>query len=120
VDIKDSMGQWYEGQVIDLHNDYVLVHYNGWNDHYNEWVEASSPRLLPFRSNTVQPTHSLYMSPFPLNPPALARLGNQEIQRSIPEFLKSFELTLDRVSQLLRECHQPPESQFDDNNTYRE
>lgn len=76
VDIRDSMDQWYEGQIIDTHNDYVLVHYNSWNDHYNEWIEASSPRLLPFRSNTVQPTHSLYMSPFPLNPPALAKLGN--------------------------------------------
>jgi hypothetical protein len=35
VDVRDAMGQWYEGQVLGCHNNYVLVHYNGWSDMWN-------------------------------------------------------------------------------------
>lgn len=65
VDVKDAMGEWYEAQVLDRNGDYVLVQYNGWNEKWNEWIKASSSRIMPFRSQTVQNTYSLYMSPFP-------------------------------------------------------
>lgn len=102
VDVRDAMGQWYEGQVVGNHNSYVLVHYNGWSDMWNEWIEISSNRLLPFRSHTVQSTHSLYMSPFPLNPPPLTKTNNPSFQKSLPEFLHSLEKTLGKISTLLR------------------
>lgn len=65
VDVKDAVGEWYEAQVLNTNGDYVLVQYNGWNERWNEWIKASSSRIMPFRSQTVQNTYSLYMSPFP-------------------------------------------------------
>lgn len=35
VDVKDASGQWIEGQVINQYGDYVLVHYNGWDNRWN-------------------------------------------------------------------------------------
>lgn len=43
----------------------VLVHYNGWNARWDEWLPMESPRIAPFRTHTIQSAYSMFMSPNP-------------------------------------------------------
>jgi hypothetical protein len=45
VDVKDTINQWLEAQVIKIQNDKAYVHYNGWGTRWDEWIEFSSPRM---------------------------------------------------------------------------
>ena len=42
VDVRDASGQWIEGQVVNKYGEYVLVHFNGWDSKWNEWVATNS------------------------------------------------------------------------------
>ena len=42
IDVKDTIDQWLEAQVIDLKDDKVYVHYNGWGTRWDEWIEMKS------------------------------------------------------------------------------
>ena len=35
VDVKDVAGKWAEGQILNIYNQYLLVHFNGWPDRMN-------------------------------------------------------------------------------------
>jgi hypothetical protein len=41
-----SEGSWYKGQIIDVdrENSQFLIHYYGWDDSYDEWVESRQIR----------------------------------------------------------------------------
>jgi len=66
IDVRDASGQWIEGQIINHYGEYVYIHYNGWDNRWNEWISVNSDRIMPFRSHTVQMVNkSPYMSPFP-------------------------------------------------------
>lgn len=67
IDVKDTIDQWLEAEVINIEDDKVYVHYNGWGSRWDEWIELSSPRIAPFRTHTVQNAYSYYMSPAPQN-----------------------------------------------------
>lgn len=71
VDVKDTVDQWLEAQVIELRSEHYLayVHYNGWPDHWDEWIQVSSPRIQPLRTHTVQPITASMSSPSPSVPP---------------------------------------------------
>ena len=64
IDSQDSTSQWLEGQVRDVRGNRVLVHYLGWPQNWDEWMEDDSQRLQFFRLKTLQshsaPTHSPY------------------------------------------------------------
>ena len=49
VDVKDTIDQWLEAQVIDVQEDKVYIHYNGWGNRWDEWIEMNSPRIKAFR-----------------------------------------------------------------------
>lgn len=68
VDTKDTIDKWLEAQVISVSGDEVKVHYNGWNDSWDEWISVSSQRIAPFRTHTVQSQESCYLSPAPSTP----------------------------------------------------
>lgn len=53
VDVKDTIDQWLEAEVIDKQGPQVLVHYNGWGARWDEWLPCDSPRVSFFRSRTV-------------------------------------------------------------------
>lgn len=36
VDSRDQEGKWYHAKVIEKKADLVLVHYEGWDDKWNE------------------------------------------------------------------------------------
>jgi len=65
IDVKDTIDQWLEAQVIDLKDDKVYVHYNGWGTRWDEWIEMKSDRIMPFRYYTKQRTFSNYNCAFP-------------------------------------------------------
>ena len=78
VDVKDTIDQWLEAQVIDIKENKVYIHYNGWGTRWDEWIDMDSERIMPFRFYTKQTTFSNYNSPFPnVKPDANVNVYNQ-------------------------------------------
>ena len=71
VDVKDTVEQWLEAQVIEVSEDnkMVKIHYNHWSTRWDEWIATNSPRIMPFRYHTRQSTLTNYHSPFPNKKP---------------------------------------------------
>lgn len=65
VDVIDTIEQWCEAEVIDLNESQIKVHYNGWSNRWDEWVEKNSQRIQPLRTFTIQKLNSFYQSPTP-------------------------------------------------------
>lgn len=65
VDVKDTINQWCEAQVVNVNEDKALIHYNGWGTRWDEWIEMASPRIAVFRTYTIQSATAKYLSPFP-------------------------------------------------------
>lgn len=65
VDVKDTIDQWLEAQVIDVKDDKVYIHYNGWGTRWDEWIDLNSNRIRPFRYHTSQTNINNYHSPYP-------------------------------------------------------
>ena len=68
VDVKDTINQWLEAQVIKVQNNKAYVHYNGWGARWDEWIEFSSPRMRNFKTYTLQTPLSFSVSPYPAIP----------------------------------------------------
>ena len=52
VDAKDSYGKWYEAIVREVvregsNETKVLIHFFGWSEKFNEWIEVRSGRVQP-------------------------------------------------------------------------
>ena len=71
VDVKDTVEQWLDAQVIEVSDDNTMVkiHYNHWSTRWDEWIKTNSPRIMPFRYHTRQSILSNYHSPFPNKKP---------------------------------------------------
>ena len=69
VDVKDTINQWLEAQVVEIRDNKAYIHYNGWGTRWDEWIEMNSPRIALFRTHTIQAATSTYLSPFPNTPP---------------------------------------------------
>jgi hypothetical protein len=65
VDVKDTIDQWLEAQVINIRVNQAFVHYNGWGARWDEWIDFNSPRIAAFRTYTVQSPTSVFLSPYP-------------------------------------------------------
>ena len=65
VDVKDTIDQWLEAQIIKTSGSKAFIHYNGWGARWDEWIELPSARMKLFRSHTIQQTSSSYTSPSP-------------------------------------------------------
>ena len=54
LDVLDQVRRWCVGEVIqDCYQEeeeqrYLLVHYLGWSDKWNEWISTSSSRIAPY------------------------------------------------------------------------
>lgn len=68
VDVKDTIDQWLEAEVISVQENSVYVHYNGWGRRWDEWIDMGSPRIAPFRTKTVNSAYSMFLSPNPSSP----------------------------------------------------
>jgi len=49
LDAKDTIDQWLEAQVVQVRNNQVYIHYNGWGTRWDEWIDMNSPRIAPFK-----------------------------------------------------------------------
>ncbi|KAK3579172.1 hypothetical protein CHS0354_022709 [Potamilus streckersoni] len=49
LEAMDFMSMWYVAKIVDLDEEdqTVLIHFDGWNQRYDEWVDMSSERLRP-------------------------------------------------------------------------
>jgi len=65
IDAKDSLDIWSEGQIIDIKENKAFVHFFGWGNSFNEWINIESPRLGLFRTYTLQSPFTKYYSAFP-------------------------------------------------------
>jgi len=69
VDVKDTTDNWLEGQIINKrtinNKTQLLIHYNGWGNRWDEWIDQSSNRLSFFRTYTLQSIQSVLLSPNP-------------------------------------------------------
>lgn len=54
IDIRDQNLQWIEGQIIEVKDKQVKVHYIGTSSRMNEWIGTNSDRLALFRTYTAQ------------------------------------------------------------------
>ena len=48
------MGDWYESVVLDVKDNQVLIHYEGWPNVWDEWIDKSSSRLAPYRTHSLR------------------------------------------------------------------
>lgn len=91
VDVKDTIDQWLEAQVIDIKENKVYIHYNGWGTRWDEWIDMDSERIMPFRYHTRQTTFSNYNSPFPnVKPDANVSVYNQNDSNNKHQFYDFF------------------------------
>jgi len=56
IDCKDFKGYWYESTVLEVKEDSIKVHYNGWSTSWDEWVpRMATDRLAKKGSHTNGP-----------------------------------------------------------------
>jgi hypothetical protein len=68
VDVKDTINQWLEAQVMKVQNNKAYVHYNGWGTRWDEWIEFNSERMRNFKTYTLQSPITFCSMPYPAIP----------------------------------------------------
>ena len=54
IDVRDQNLQWIEGQIIEIKEKQIKVHYIGTSSRMNEWIGINSERIALFRTYTAQ------------------------------------------------------------------
>ena len=97
VDVLDTVEQWLEGQITEIANtsmgSMVFIHYNGWPNQWDEWIDSSSSRIQPFHSYTNQSITAPMHSPHPTVP-----IDENQIRIAGPSEIMGF---LSNTSQIL-------------------
>jgi ubiquitin C-terminal hydrolase len=52
-DCLDRWNKWYNAKVLEEKETQVFVHYEGWPEKYDEWVDKKSDRIQPLNSRAV-------------------------------------------------------------------
>ena len=65
VDVKDTIDQWLEAEICMRRGNKAFIHYNGWGNRWDEWIDIHSPRIALFRTHTIQMPSSPYALPSP-------------------------------------------------------
>jgi hypothetical protein len=57
IDVQDDWKKWCAGQVVEVGHTRIKVHYVGWAQRYNEWIDIGSGRLAPaFTYTAIDPS----------------------------------------------------------------
>jgi len=48
VDVRDTVNKWCCGRIVEIKDKKVFVHYNGWSEKWNEWMDMSTSRVAKF------------------------------------------------------------------------
>ena len=54
----------------------LYIHYNGWANRWDEWIDINSPRIAPFRTHTIQYPSTQMLEPFPNIKETCEKQGN--------------------------------------------
>lgn len=108
VDVRDTIDEWLEAQVTKIREGKVFVHYNGWGNNWDEWIDIGSSRIAPFRTYTLQYASSRYYSPAP-NIPVDSEDHEIPAQNS-PTFSELFDGVSQLVGRLRSLCSRLPKS----------
>jgi hypothetical protein len=104
VDVKDTVDQWLEAQIVEIEHTargtMVYIHYNGWPNRWDEWIEIKNPRIQPFRTHTVQSLTSPMYSPFP-NAPCDAENMQTNTNHDINEYLLQTTGLLEQIKEMM-------------------
>ncbi|CAK55813.1 unnamed protein product (macronuclear) [Paramecium tetraurelia] len=100
IDVKDTIDQWLEAQVQIVEQNRVFVHYNGWGNRWDEWIDTQSPRIATFRTYTVGSINQEFLSPNPVSDPD-CEVEKQEID--MHKFIFDVGHMMNQVTQLLIE-----------------
>ncbi|CAD8136736.1 unnamed protein product [Paramecium pentaurelia] len=100
IDVKDTIDQWLEAQVQIVEQDRVFVHYNGWGNRWDEWIDTQSARIATFRTYTVGSINQEFLSPNPVSDPD-CEVEKQEID--MHKFIFDVGHMMNQVTQLLIE-----------------
>lgn len=62
LEAQDYVGKWYVSLVKQVDNSKVFVHFCGWADKFDEWIEVDSKRLAPLYTHTdgIQGRHKSF------------------------------------------------------------
>ncbi|TMW61524.1 hypothetical protein Poli38472_012715 [Pythium oligandrum] len=82
IDALDTDKKWYESRVLDISEGKVFVHYRGWTDKWNEWIDLFSNRLAPRFSNVPN------WRDFQVNDQV--QVGRTQEGRAFPEWRNAF------------------------------
>ena len=98
VAAQDIEECWYGAQVLAVKEDAALVHYLGWEDHWDEWLEASRLAVMPKEQKPVVTEEDLSPEAFEARRKAGKKMNNLwqfgQFSESFCGF--SFEGTCDR------------------------
>ena len=101
VDVKDTINQWLEAQVIKVQDNKAYVHYNGWGTRWDEWIEFNSPRMRNFKTYTLQSPITFCSMPYP----AIPCDSNMEPQQRPIDIFFYLEKTKKHMENLLDEMN---------------
>lgn len=101
--MKDTIDQWLEAQVINVRNNEVFIHYNGWGNRWDEWIDMASDRIMPFRFHTQQNTLYNYHSPFPNSKPDadVSMQGNSSNTQDFFEYFSELQKSFKYVNEYI-------------------
>jgi len=46
IDCLDTVNHWLNAIIVNIRDDHIRVHYNGWAAKFDEWIHMNSPRIL--------------------------------------------------------------------------
>ncbi|XP_046839129.1 PHD finger protein 20-like protein 1 isoform X2 [Xenia sp. Carnegie-2017] len=57
IEAMDYMSQWYVSKIakVDLKKRKILIHFEGWNSRYDEWVSFDSKKIRPLPKEKMKP-----------------------------------------------------------------
>lgn len=101
MDVKDTIDQWLEAQVMNVRGTQAFIHYNGWGTRWDEWIDMNSSRISVYRTYTVQSQHSVFNSPFPISRPDGDTTNIRPANLNLDDFLYDLGFSMNKINSLL-------------------
>lgn len=96
IDVLDTTGKWIEARVVDINDTQIRVHYRGFKDRWEEWIEFNSDRIAEIGSK------SQAYGVGKIDPTRLSRFNGKEVQE-FARVVRQSEEKESRFTELLAE-----------------
>lgn len=109
IDCLDTVNHWLESTILDVNEDEVYVHYNGWSNSWNEWINKHSNRLAPFRTHTLHSYLSSHYCPTPFSFNSKAHIRDPELDKpetvfqTLPVLINKLLPSIEELSHICKE-----------------